>query len=221
MTRLNFNSAVRWSRHSLQVAPTRVPLIVDPYGDVADSFHALRAQLEPSSWRSLVVVSDMPQAGRTLVAANLAAAFARAGSPTLLLEADFRNAELAGLLGLPPAPGLANSLSDEQAAPPVALESTPGLMVLPWGSASSDTAMPLLQRPRFSLLLRDWQKHYGRVVVDTPADAHGPEARVIAAWCDAAILVGRKGDSLDRLDKLATRIERAGTAVAGVVFNPR
>jgi len=73
--------------------------------------------------------------------------------------------------------------------------------------------LELLQQPMFGILLRELQREFDRVIVDTPPARHTADARVIAATCRQSVLVGRHGKTEARTMKPA---RRAAAAHAGV-----
>ena len=84
--------------------------------------------------RSIVVTSSAPGEGKSVVAANLARVMARAGQPTLLIDADLRRPMVADQFGVDGAIGLsqllAASVSLEDAAQPSSVQN---LTLLPAG----------------------------------------------------------------------------------------
>ena len=65
-----------------------------PRSAVAESYRTLRSNIEfgsvDSPARTLLVTSAAPDDGKTITASNLAVAFAQAGRPTILVDADLR-----------------------------------------------------------------------------------------------------------------------------------
>ena len=61
---------------------------------------------------------------------------------------------------------------------------------------------------------------FDHVVVDTPADTHGADARVVASKCGAAIILTRPGKTrVKPTQKLISAIHTTPTKLAGVMFN--
>ena len=92
---------------------------------VTEDYDALAANLDETTRRSgkrtILVTSALPGEGKTLVASNLALAFSTSYSRrVLLIDCDLRRPSVHLAFGLPPAPGLAESLkADDVGAIPV------------------------------------------------------------------------------------------------------
>ena len=58
------------------------------------------------------------------------------------------------------------------------------------------------------------------MLVDTPAASHGPDARIIATHCGAAMLVGRKRQSKTAdMQALLKHLTKSKIKIAGVLVN--
>ena len=80
--------------------------------------------------------------------------------------------------------------------------------------------LELVQRPAFGLLMRELLTKFDHVVVDTPAASHGADARVLAAKCGAALVIGRRRATRMRvLQQLLHDLAKTGTHMAGVMVN--
>jgi receptor protein-tyrosine kinase len=103
-------------------------------GGEADAFVALRTRVALANVdlgaRSLLVASPGPREGAAIVAANLAAAIARAGRHVVLVDVDLRESSITQLFSLTGQPGLTGVLARETtldgALVPVELEATGG-----------------------------------------------------------------------------------------------
>lgn len=94
----------------------------------------------------------------------------------------------------------------------------PGLFVMQVG-APPPNPLELLQQPLFAVLLRELQREFDRVIVDTPPARLCADARVIAATCGQAVLVGRNGSTEARtMNLLVDRLRRTQAEIAGVVL---
>jgi Mrp family chromosome partitioning ATPase len=95
----------------------------------------------------------------------------------------------------------------------------PSLFVLPVG-ITPPNPLELVERPAFSLLIRELTAKFDHVVVDTPAAVYGADAAVIAARCGAALVIARKNESqVGALQELVAALADTPAKLAGVVIN--
>lgn len=199
----------------------------DPFGEHAEAFRELRSQLlmgvlaPQHRGRALAVVSADAGDGRSTLAANLAVSFSQLGARTLLVDADMRTPRQHRLFDIPDEAGLSGLLAGRPNERAIhAVPFLPSLHVLPVGAVPPNP-LELVQRPAFALLLQELLARFDHVVVDTPAAAHGADARVLAARCGAALVVGRRGATrMKPLQALLDQLGKGQAASAGVVLNP-
>ena len=198
----------------------------DPFGEQSDVFRELRSQLlmgvfsASNRGRVLAVVSPNRGDGKTYLAANLAIAFSQLGGRTVLVDADLRTPRMHQIFRVQNGAGLGNILAGRSESNVIhQVKGQPGLFALPVGGVPPNP-LELLQRPALGLLLHELSMKFDHVLVDTPAAERGADARVIAARCGAAVVVGRKGQSsLESLKSLINGVTAGSAAVAGVVMN--
>ena len=209
--------------------PENAELVVaaNPFSEEAEAFRELRSQLmmgvmgSEESHRALAVVSPNIGDGKTYLVANLAVAFSQLGGRTLLVDADMRTPRQQDVFGIDhPMAGLSGILSGRaEQNVIVQVPDLPSLYLLPAGAVPPNP-LELVQRPAFGLLISELLSKFDYVVVDTPANVHGADARVIAAKCGAALVVGRKDKS--RMAVMSTLLKALGKSpvkLAGVVMN--
>jgi protein-tyrosine kinase len=197
-----------------------------PFSDEVEIFRDLRSQLtlelfSPGQKRCAVaVVSSDIGDGKTFIAANLAVAFSQLPGRTLIIDADMRSPRLHEVFGLENGSGLSAILAGR--IPPNVIRpvtALPNLFMLPVG-ALPPNPLELVQNPGFELLVQELVSKFNYVVVDTPAAAHGSDARVIAARCGAALVVGRKDNTrATKVQQLVNQLNKGNTRLAGVVMN--
>ncbi len=169
---------------------------------------------------SLVVVLAGPEpgAGRTVTAANLALAFARDGKKAVAVDADLRRPALAGLFGLPAAPGLTSVLFGERSLADV-IRVLPGsnLAVVPPGHLP-DAPGALLASDHLASVVAALRRDYEAVVIDAPAAILGDDVLALAGQADATLMVARlDATSAAAMARLLDRFRLAGAKVAGAV----
>lgn len=199
----------------------------DPFSDEAEVFRELRSQLmmgvlgTDDPRRALAVLSPNIGDGKTYLAANMAVAFSQLGGRTLLVDADMRTPRQQDVFGVPNTPAGLSSILSGRAEQNVIQQvpDLPSLYLLPVGAVPPNP-LELVQRPAFGLLIHELLSKFDYVVVDTPAAEHGADARVIAAKCGAALVMGRKGKSrMKALDALLHALGKGPAKLAGVVMN--
>lgn len=203
----------------------------------AEAFRTLRIGLS-FSWGdrpcTLVVTSAAPQEGKTLIAANLAATFARGGAHVLLVDCDIHRPRLHRLFHVNRAPGLMDLLRLDgcglhwETARKAALNSRVAavrrtaidrLSFMPCG-AEPQTTPELLEPATLSGLLRELRTEFDVIVLDTPPVLVSADAATLAASVDGVILVVRAGQTDRGAAELARqRVTAAGGRVFGAVLN--
>jgi protein-tyrosine kinase len=198
----------------------------EPYSARSESFRALRSQLmmrtfvEGEPHRALSIISPDAGDGKTYTSANLAVTLAQLGGRTLLVDADMRGPRMHEVFGIPNQAGLSSILSgraDKQVIQQVT--GIPSLFLLPVGTTPPNP-LELVERPAFSLLIRELTSKFDHVLVDTPAAVYGSDAAVIASKCGAGLIVARKNTArVDALRELMASLQGTPVKIAGVVFN--
>jgi len=162
----------------------------------------------------LTITSPGRADGKSLVASNLALAFADTGYRTLLIDGDIRRGSLHRVLKAVRKPGLTELLSGavtrEQA---VRATAYPSLWMLACG-ARSQLGPELLTSAPMARLLADLRPSYDVIIVDSPPLAAGADAFALGTMTGAMLLVLRTGFSdrqqteakLDVLERLPIRL---------------
>lgn len=220
--------------------PTRLAVHVSPRSALSEASRALRAAIELRSADpgrpSLLVTSAVAGEGKSLVSANLAAAYALAGYRTVLVDADLRTPRLSTVFGTYRAPLVASGeavqglscLLDELGAAGAdrpglehaALLRTPieNLLFLP---AGPEPAKPseLLGSRAMAALLADLEAIADIVVIDAPPALPVSDAAGLAKWVGSIVLVAAVGESHRTALARAGQILSAHPRVLGVVAN--
>jgi receptor protein-tyrosine kinase len=208
------------------------------FGEVAEAFRALRANLQylavKRPLRTILITSASPQQGKTTVAANLALAIARSGATTIVLEGDLRRPRLDDAFDTPPhGPGLTSVLVgamdvDEAIVDvpmPIAPSADAGtgerdgrLSFLPSGPQPPNPS-ELLSSLQMTKLLDRLALTYDYVLIDSPPVLVVADALELARLVDGVVLVARRNQSTtDEARELRAMVERLGINLLGVVF---
>lgn len=214
---------------------------------LSEAVRALRTSIQflgvDQPAKVIVVTSAGPGEGKSLVAANLAAAFAQADYRTLLISADLRRSSIDSMFGeLLPSVGLTGvlaPLSVHGKSQPVngqgnghaagdltgssiqALRETsvPGLLLLPSGPTPPNPA-ELLASKRMTLVLQGYSGQSDIIIIDSPPLLPVTDAAVLSAKCDGVLLVAALNEvRRDAISRARAILDGAGVRILGVVIN--
>ncbi len=163
--------------------------------EVVEAFRTLRGQLVRRGEipGAILVTSPGPREGKSLIAANLAIAFATAGHRTLLLDTDVRRGNVDRLFEVPDRPGLTdylqNGTSLDETLKPTEVE---GLTVLPHGQLRTFNANHL-ESDRMRELMATLRERFDVVIADGQPLVTGIDPLTIGELCGQALLVVRSG----------------------------
>jgi protein-tyrosine kinase len=114
----------------------------------------------------VALLSPCAGEGRSLLAAELAIAFAQTGQPTLLVDADLRRPRQQVLFGSSTMRGLAEAIEYGNAPSLQAVQGLPQLSVLTAGAVSVNP-LELLSDISFTAIVQEWRRNFRFVVIDT------------------------------------------------------
>ena len=195
----------------------------------ADAYRNIRASLlgVADKWGpivTLLVTSAKAGEGKSTTALNLAAACARAGERTLLLDVDLRRPSLCEVF-IDDDPeteihGLVDVLRGELPwQRTVRHTELPNLDFIPTGDTRS-IPIEILGTLELRQLLIALSHHYDRVILDGPAVLGLADCRVLGRIVDSSLLVVRFGSMrLSTLHRAKAMLEQSHVAIAGVIFN--
>jgi capsular exopolysaccharide synthesis family protein len=173
-------------RSRLVIGDAAEPALVEQYRHLAAVLHHAQGE---SGCRSVMVTSALPSEGKTLTAANLALTLSESYQRrTLLIDADLRRPRIKDMFGMDGGPGLTDSLNNPRGGKLPVHQISPTLWVLTAGRATADP-MSTLVSGAMKHLLADAKEAFDWVVVDTPPIAILPDANLLAAMIDTALLV--------------------------------
>ncbi len=195
-----------------------------------EAFRSLRTQLllavRDGNLRHLQITSTGPGEGKTTVAANTAAAVARAGHRVLLVDADLHRPRLHAIFGAPAERGLATLLQMGEAglrrgAAEPFLAATPiaNLKLLPAGGEPS-AAAEVLCGNSLRPLMESLAEEFDLIVYDTPPVLSVADPTVLAAQVDGVLLVVRVGQyPRDAIQQAHAELAAVDAKLLGAVLN--
>lgn len=191
---------------------------------IVEAFRALRLNVRyaspPNQPVALGITSPGAGDGKSLIASNLALAFAQGGWKTVLIDADVRRGLLHGTFDLPAAPGLVEYLEGTSLLSEV-LHPThhENLWIVPGGQRHR-RAPELLATARLPQLLAALGAEHDAIIVDTPPLGAGTDAYAVGTACGQLAVVLRRGVTDVRLAKAKLKIlDPLPITVIGAILN--
>jgi tyrosine-protein kinase Etk/Wzc len=183
-----------------------------------ESFRELRMNLrhaQPTPGPTVVTITSPGENdGKSLLASNLAMAFADAGYRTLLIDGDVRRGRLHDTFGVEQSPGLTDLLAGQARPDQIARRSSnEKLLVIPAGSRAAN-APELLMSDGLRRLLLTAGPVFDVVLVDSPPLGAGADPFALGVASTNMLMVLRAGQTdrqmaaakLDILDRLPVRV---------------
>jgi tyrosine-protein kinase Etk/Wzc len=169
----------------------------------------------------LMISGPSPNAGKTFISANLAAAVAQSGQKVLLIDGDLRLGKMHEVIGGKSENGLSELISGQidpaQATRQVA--NTESLYFIPRGKVPPNPS-ELLMNARFTALLEKLKPLYDMIIIDTPPILAVTDAAIIGSHAGTSMMVVRFGLNQIREIALAKgRFEQNGIEIKGAIFN--
>ncbi len=162
------------------------PAFVEQYRRLGAVLHNHQQQ---HGSRSVMIGSAVAAEGKTLTATNLALTLAQSYQRrVLLIDADLRRPTIHSMFRLPNNSGLIEILTDGDNARRTLHRVLPTLWVLTGGRPTTDP-MGALVSESMKRLIAEASQQFDWVVVDTPPVVLMPDANLLAAMIDTALVV--------------------------------
>ncbi len=202
---------------------SRLVIHTDPRSPGADRFRFIRMRLQ-ALWsagkvKSLIITSPLPQDGKSTIALNLATALAEGGKRSvLLIEADLHHPSLTKVLGLDPAPGLAECLQGGMKPSQALRRVEPLSLYLLQSGTPTGNPTDLLHTDALAGLMEELSSGFDWILIDAPPAVPLTDALSLAHHADAALLVAREGRTpKESLEKAISLLGRE--KVLGIILN--
>jgi capsular exopolysaccharide synthesis family protein len=172
--------------------------------------------------RSIAVTSAGTGEGKTVIACNLAMAFAFQNERTILVDADLRARGASRAFGLASRPGLSDYLNGEVGIDEVMVNAAVGLgdlLVFPAGSTASLDSSAHLQAS-VAQLLKELGRRSEILIVDAPPLNVLADASSVSAAVDVVLVVIRSGvTTRESVQLTIDRLRRSGASQVGLILN--
>lgn len=195
-----------------------------PYA-VEEAMNRLRVNIKfcGKNTKKILVISSVPNEGKSTVSVHLWKMLAEAGFPSVLVDLDLRKSVLKDRLEFKSEgeiQGLDYYLSGLSEYQNVVYETNISNGYIVPVSNLLENPSALLEDPRMEELLDRLAEDYRYVIIDSPPLESVADGALIASFCDGAILVVRSGMTSRRLVKQSIQqLERVGCRLLGTVLN--
>lgn len=198
-----------------------IPHAVDH--SVVEHYRRLRTKImqqhASKPFRSLLVTSPNPGEGKSVTVLNLGLSFALLPSfRVVVVDGDLRKGSLGKWLGVERRPGLSNLIDGSAKLEDVVLKSDESPMCFVLSGTSEAAPAELLNSAALSGHFRRLGEHFDMIVVDSPPVSLITDTQLLAASCDAVLLVAR-AFSTPRKAFEKTVQELAPFRVIGTILN--
>ena len=183
---------------------------------------ALLERLKGDSDRVLLVTSAGSGEGKTTMTIHLGNSLARLGQRVLLMDADFRKADLAGQLGIDGSVGLRQVLEGGiDASDAIQPTRMAGVDIMPAGTSNGDDdPRETLANGIFSARIEQLKQLYDTVIIDGPPVLAAADAQIVAGKVSGVLLTIRAEKcKRDRARAACEQLQMVGGRVIGVILN--
>jgi Flp pilus assembly CpaE family ATPase len=199
-------------------------VMVDAGSPLAQSVFAITSQIQHRhrdfGVRSFCFIADRPQSGVTVIAANVAAAFATTGQRVALIETNFDTPRLAAMLGLERSPcGLSEWLSDLGATGWAGYlqPAYPNLLVMSAGQSTNQASALLATRLR--TLILELSRMFDVIICDAPPMNSGASALSVVSAVERTVVVARANQSgVKALVQFEDTVKQCGGTLGGTLY---
>jgi capsular exopolysaccharide synthesis family protein len=199
--------------------------VTHPTAPAAEAFRLLRTSVKflgvERQVRVVQVTSPSPGEGKTMVAVNLAVAFAQAGDRVVLVGGDMRRPRMEEIVDVPLTPGLTAVLIGDVTLPQAiqSAAAVPNLSVLPAGYPPPNPS-ELLSGERARRLIDVLGQTYDVVVIDCPPVLPVTDSLVLARMADTTLLVTSANKTSKRsLARAVELLRQVDAPLVGTVLN--
>ncbi|BGE81392.1 tyrosine-protein kinase [Staphylococcus petrasii] len=194
-----------------------------PKSVASERFRGIRSNIMFSGAEettSIIVTSEKPAAGKSIVSANVAITYAQAGYKTLIIDGDMRKPTQHYVFEVSNYDGLSNLIigkSDiDQAIRSTRVENLDLLTSGPVPPNPSE----LIASEKFEKLLNILLDSYDFVLIDTPPVNTVTDAQVFLQYVrDCVLVIDAEHNNKNELKKAKSLIEKAEGRILGAVLN--
>lgn len=190
--------------------------------DFNKSFNSLAAEIKygknNSEVKSIAITSSVSGEGSTIVAINLAIALSNSNK-TLLIDSNYINNKTSEIFGINSNIGLKEIIFDNAKLEDAIVKKNDNLHIISTGDVNVNT-MSLLDSKAFDKLLKELNKDYDYIIIDTPAIQASADAKLLLRKVHGSILVVKaESTKKDIIKSTINDINNLSSNLIGIAFN--
>jgi capsular exopolysaccharide synthesis family protein len=194
----------------------------DPTGWLFDSLRTQVLQkMDENNWRTIAIISPTPEAGKSVVAINLAISIAKQPQKTaMLVDFDLRRPSIARYLGINQEKSINDFLiGNAELSEIIVNPGIPHLTILPTNKPIKQSSETLSSKSVQKLVIELKEKYDSRIVIfDLPPILNADDAMVLLPQVDCVLLV--IGNGLHTESEIAQTMRLLTKSnIVGVVVN--
>lgn len=201
----------------------------DPMSWVFDSLRTQVLQkMEENNWRTIAIISPTPEAGKTVVAINLAISIAQQPQKTaMLVDFDLRKPRIAQCLGIKREKSINNFLAgDAELSEIIVNPGIPRLTIVPTNKPVNQSSETLSSNSIQKLIIELKERYDSRIVIfDLPPILNADDAMVLLPQVDCVLVVVGNGQHTEteiaETMRLLTKSNILGVVVNRAEVEPR
>lgn len=209
---------------NLKKKDSKIVVMSDPRVPLNELIRTIRNSIKYTAigkpLKSIAITSSAEQEGKSFFAANLAISVANEGKKVLIIDGDLRRPGINNFFNLPKGFGLTNYMVGDAELKDIQLKTNiEGLSIILTGPTPPDPGN-LIESNIMHNLIKDMEKIYDMVLVDTPPVMAVDDAIVLGGWTDGTIMIIQSGKTKrNHLDDMIESYKRANINMIGVVLN--
>ena len=208
----------------LKKKESRLINMSDPRFPLNEFIRTIRNSLKytalDNALKSIVITSSVEQEGKSFLVANLAISVANEGKKVLIIDGDLRRPGINKYFNLPKGLGLTNYMVGDAELKDIQLVTDiEGLSIILTGPIPPDP-VKLVESHIMRDLIKDMEKIYDLVIVDTPPVMAVNDAIIFSGCTDGTIMIVQSGRaSRSHIHDIIESFKRANVNILGVVLN--
>lgn len=205
---------------------TLSPLYVHekPKSTISEKFRGIRSNIMFSNAEneigSLLVTSEKPGSGKSIISANIAVTYAQAGYKTLIIDGDMRKPTQHYIFDLPNNSGLSNLIINKATYSDSLKETNVDNLAILTAGPTPPNPSELIASSKFETIFNELSDHYDFIVIDTPPVNTVTDAQVYAQTVKNCVLVidAEKNNKIE-VKKAKDLLNKADGKLLGAVLN--